>query len=197
MEPSSRPEWAAPLEIGTHARSFYSSLPELPTRQVLRALRDDPATVAFLARNQLGKLELSTRLPKPEWNGAYDPLTADITINAHRASSSFGHEFVPGELKTVSEAGSSLEEAMQRSLYHEIGHHVLEAAEAVEPGTIDGVRKLLRSGRALPVSERAGQRAVEYFAETFSAYRFEEMLVYKDPEGYDMIEVILRRVCRK
>jgi hypothetical protein len=86
---------------------------------------------------------------------------------------------------------------MQRSLYHEIGHHVLEAAEAVGPGTMGGIRNLLRSGRAIPVSERAGQRAPEYFAETFSAYRFEDTLVYRDPEGYDMVEVILRLAYRK
>ena len=86
---------------------------------------------------------------------------------------------------------------MQRSLYHEIGHHVLEVAEAVKPGTIDEVRKLLRSGRAILVSERARQRAMEYFVETFSAYRFEDTLVYKDPEGYDMVEVVLRRAYRK
>jgi hypothetical protein len=197
MDPLSRPDWASPLAVGTHVQSFYSSLPEQPSREVLRALRVDPNLVAFLGQNELGKLELSGRLPKPEWNGAYDPPTADITINAYRAPASYGHEFVPGELKTVSEAGRNLVEAMQRSLYHEIGHHVLEVAEAVRPGTIDEVRKLLRSGRAIPVSERARQRAMEYFVETFSAYRFEDTLVHKDPEGYDMVEVILRRAYRK
>ena len=160
-------------------------------------MRDDPKLVAILERNELGKLELSGRLPKPEWNGSYDPPTADITINAYRPQSSYGHEFIPGELKTISAAGSSLVEAMQRSLYHEIGHHVLEVAEAGKAGTIVEVGKLLRSGRAMPLSTRAGRRAIEYFAETFSAYRFEDMLVYKDPEGYDMVEAILRMVRKK
>jgi hypothetical protein len=153
--------------------------------------------VAFLEGNGLGSLEFSGRLPKPEWNGSYDPSTADITINARRPPSSYGREFIPEELKSVSEAGRDLVEAMQRSLYHEIGHHVLECAEAVQPGTIVEIGKLLRSGRAIPVSKRARVRGLEYFVETFSAYRFEEALVYKDPEGYDMVETILRRTYRK
>jgi hypothetical protein len=197
MEPVARPEWASPIEVGVHARDFYSALPEQPTREVLQALQGDRKLVDFLERHPLGKLEISGRLPQPEWNGAYDPPSADITINAYRAATSYGHEFIPAGLKTVSEAGGNLVEAMQRSLYHEIGHHVLEVAEAVDPGTIDEIRKLLRSGRAMPVSKRAGQRAIEYFAESFSAYRFEHTLACKDPEGYDMVEVILRRAYKR
>jgi hypothetical protein len=197
MDPVSKPEWASPLAVGTHLRSFYSSLPEEPTREVLRALGGDPRLVAFLAGNELGALEFSGRLPRPEWNGSYDPSTADITVNANRAPSSYGREFIPEELKSVSEAGRDLVEAMQRSLYHEIGHHVLEFAEAVQPGTVVEIRKLLRSGRAIPVSKRARELAMEYFVETFAAYRFEETLVYRDPEGYDMVEAILNRVYSK
>ena len=37
MEPVPRPEWSSPIEVGVHARSFYSALPEQPTRDVLRA----------------------------------------------------------------------------------------------------------------------------------------------------------------
>ena len=88
MDPVSRPDWASPLAVGTHVRSFYSGLPEQPTREVLVALIGDPRLVAFVARNELGKLEFSGRLPNPEWNGEYDPATADITINAHRPPSS-------------------------------------------------------------------------------------------------------------
>ncbi|MGO9260442.1 MAG: hypothetical protein ACLQU1_29670 [Bryobacteraceae bacterium] len=119
---------------------------------------------------------VSGRLPNPEWNGSYDPSTADITIHAQRAPSSYGREFISEELKSVSEAGRDLVEAIERRLYHEIGHHVLEFAEAVEPGTVVEIGKRLRSGRAIPVSKRARERAMEYFAETLAAYRFEETL---------------------
>jgi hypothetical protein len=198
MEPVARPEWASPIEVGVHARDFYSVLPEQATREVLQALHGDRKLLDFLERHPLGKLEFPGRLPQPEWNGAYDPPPlADITINAYRAPTSYGHKFIPAELKTVSEAGGNLVEAIERSLYHEIGHHVLEVAEAVDPGTIDEIRKLLRSGRAMPVSKRAGQRAIEYFVESFSAYRFEDTLACKDPEGYDMVEVILKRAYKK
>jgi hypothetical protein len=35
---------------------------------------------------------------------------------------------------------------------------------------------------------------VEYFCETFAAYRFENGLADRDPNGYDTIEAILRLV---
>ena len=56
MEPVPRPQWASPIEVGVHARSFYSALPEQPTREVLQALRDDPKLLGFLGRHKLGRL---------------------------------------------------------------------------------------------------------------------------------------------
>src|SRR6266404_4357558 len=105
-----------------------------------------------------------------------------------------GKEFFPEDLESVSEAGRNLVEAMQRSLYHEIGHRILEIAG---PEVRHQVARLVRSGRASPVSYRATQNAVEYFAETYAAYRFEDALADKDPEGYDMVEAILRMIGRK
>ena len=76
----------------------------------------------------------------------------------------------------------------------ELGHHVLEIAG---PDAQHQVERLLRSGRALPISLRARKRGVEYFSETLAAYRFEDSLADKDPEGYDMVEAILRLVGKK
>jgi len=83
---------------------------------------------------------------------------------------------------------------MQRSLCHELGHSILDAAG---PETQQQVRRLLRSGRAMPVSFQARLEALEYFCETFAAYRFEDGLADKDPEGYHMVEAILRMVFGK
>ena len=191
MEPISRPEWSSPIEVGVHARSFYSALPEQPTSDVLQALRDDPRILSFLKRHQLGRLEFSSRLPNPSWRGSYDPPSRDVVVNAFRGPGTYGKAFYPAELPTVSEAGRNLVEAMQRSLYHEIGHSVLDAAG---PELDRQVRKLFRGGNVMPVSLRARQEPVEYFCETFAAYRFEDGLADKDPNGYDMIEAILRLV---
>jgi hypothetical protein len=43
----------------------------------------------------------------------------------------------------------------------------------------------------------ARRDGLEYFCETFAAYRFEDGLADKDPEGYDMVEGILRMVWKK
>jgi hypothetical protein len=48
----------------------------------------------------------------------------------------------------------------------------------------------------MPVSKRARRDAAEYFAETFTAYRFEDALADKDPEGYDMVEAVRRLAWR-
>ena len=194
MEPASRPGWASPLEVGVHLRSFYSTLSEQTTKDVLAVLRGDPEIPGFLARRQLGRLEFSGRLPDASWMGYFDRQSRDLVVNAFRKPESYGKEFYPPELPSVSAAGRNLVEAMQRSLYHEIGHLVLDAAG---PEMDWQVGKLLRSGRAMPVSIRARKEPEEYFCETFTAYRIEDALADKDPEGYDMVEAILRGVWKK
>jgi hypothetical protein len=50
----------------------------------------------------------------------------------------------------------------------------------------------------MPISVRArdaGPR--EYFSESLAAYRFEDSFADKDPEGYHMVEEILRLAWRK
>jgi hypothetical protein len=115
-------------------------------------------------------------------------------VNASRASESYGKEFYPPGLPSVSAASGNLVEAMQRSLYHEIGHSILDVTG---PDTARQVGKLLWGGRAMPVSILAKKDPEEYFCETFAAYRFEDGLADKDPQGYDMVEAILRMVWKK
>ncbi len=194
MEPVPRPEWASPIEVGVHVRSFYSALPEQPTREVLQPLRGDPKLLAFLARRTLGRLEFSGRLPRPDWFGLYHPTSRDLRVNSFRSPETYGKEFYPPELQSVSSAGRNLVEAMQRSLYHELGHSLFDAAG---PEAQHQVTRLLWSGRAMPISIRARRDAAEYFCETFAAYRFEDGLADTDPEGYDMVEAILRMVGKK
>ena len=128
MDPVSRPEWAAPLEVGVHAGSFLSAMPEVPTREVLQALSEDVRLLAFLKRHPLGTLEFSGRLPNPDWLGSFDPQTRDLVVNSFRSRGTYGKEFYPPELRSLSEAGESLIEALQRTLYHELGHSILDVA---------------------------------------------------------------------
>lgn len=194
MEPVPRLEWASPIEVGVHARSFYSALPERPTKDVLQALRGDIRLLGLFERHKLGRVEFSGRLPMPNWLGSYEPQSRDVIVNAFRSPATYGQEFGQPELHSVSSAGSNLVEAMQRSLYHELGHSILDAAG---PETEHQVDRLLWSGRAMPVSRRARRDPGEYFCETFAAYRFEDGLADKDPNGYDMVEAILRMVWKK
>jgi hypothetical protein len=194
METVARPEWASPIEVGVHVRDFYSALPEQPTKDVLQALRADPKLLSFLERHPLGKLEFSGRLPGSNWFGLFDPQSRDLIVNSCRTPDTYGQEFYPPELESISAGGKNLAEAMQRSLYHELGHHILENLPAfvVDQITIQG-----RSRQAAPVSVRARGNPLEYFSETFAAYRFEDALADKDPSGYHMVEAILRLAWNK
>jgi hypothetical protein len=189
-----RPEWAYPLTVGEHVGEFLSALPEKPTKEVLSALARDPRVVAILSSHPLGRLEFSGRVPNPTWNGSYRPVSRDLVVNPSRPPDSFGKEFDPQKTKSVSETGRTLGEAMQRSLYHELGHHILDAAG---PEFRSQVMRLFASGRTSPISERAKIRAAEYFSESFAAYGFEDSFADKDPEGYHMVEAILRLVGKK
>ena len=171
MEPLPRPEWTSPIEVGVHARSFYSALPEQPIRAVFQALRDDPELLSFLARHELGRLEFSGRVPRSNWLGWFDRRSRELVVNAFRAPETYGNPFCPPELPSVSAAGRDLAEAMQRSLYHELGHSLLDVAG---PEVERQAGKLLLSGSATPVSIRARKEPIKYFCETFAAYRFED-----------------------
>ncbi len=190
MDPVARPEWAFPLAVGVHLESFYSAMPEQLTREVLRALCDDAPLLAFLERHPLGRLEFSGRLPIT-WLGSFDPEQRELVVNSFRNPETYGKEFYPPELRSFSEAGLTLVEALQRTLYHELAHSVLDVAG---PGVALQVRRLLHSGRVSPVSLLAMREHREYFCETFAAYRFECGLADKDPNGYDMIEAVIRVV---
>jgi hypothetical protein len=194
VEAVPRPEWAFPLEVGVHVESFYSAMSEQLTREVLQALCGDAQLLAFLGRHPLGRLEFSERLLDHDWLGAFVASTRELVLNSRRPADTYGREFYPRDLKSFSNAGNSLVEAMQRSLYHELGHYILDSAG---PETERQVLRLLQSGRAIPISRRARRSHAEYFAETFAAYRFEPTLADKDPEGYDMVEAILRMVWKK
>jgi hypothetical protein len=147
--------------------------------------------VSFLARHPLGRLEFSSGALEDGWRASYDLAVADLIVNTDRPANSYGYEFVPSDLPTVSAAGQIYLEALQRSFYHELGHHVLNI---LGPQAEAAIAALMRTRRAAPVSWRARREPSEYFSETFAAYRFEPSLADRDPEGYDVIEALLRQV---
>lgn len=189
MEPTPRPEWASPIAVGRHVEEFRSALPEAPTKAVLAPLVEDQNLLAFLGRHPLGRMEISESLTDSKWHGLYHPLTRTLVVNGFRFPTSYGAEFGSPDLTSVSAAGRNRIEAIQRSLYHELGHHLLDI---LGPGAVHEVQMLRRTGRTYPVSQRARAGPLEYFAETYAAYRFEATLADRDPEGYHMIEALLR-----
>ena len=132
MEPVSHPEWASPLVVGEHAREFLPALPKNPTKEALSSLSRDHGMLSLLERHPLSRVELSGRLPQ-SWNGQYDRLSRDLTVDAFRSPTTQIHSTAP-----------------------------------------------------ISVSRQFRD-----------CCRFEDSPADKDPEGYDMVEAILRLVGKK
>jgi len=172
-------------------------LPEQPTKEVLSALASDPKMVAILSGPPLGRFELSGRVPDPTWKGSYWPASGDLVVNPFRPLESYGKEFHPPVLKSVSEAGRTLVEAIARSLYHELGHHVLYAAGPKLNGRLR--ISFEAGGRCLfPFApERTHWSILRRASRRTGSNRFEDSFADRDPEGYHMVEAILRLAGKK
>ena len=174
-------------------------------RGALRVLKEiHPSAQAFLTRHPLGKISLSansvfTRQVLKEkqprgCNGVYGPKAEHLRINAAR-SDFVGEAFRPGKTFAVSKSGASPIEAAQRTLVHELAHHLhLDGARAdIDPI----VQKAYSDPKARPISRYGSTSAPEYFSESFAAYHFHKSDLKKhDPVGYRMIQHALKALER-
>lgn len=147
---------------------------------MLRVLRDDPELLSFLRRHPLGRLEFSGRVPNRNWLGFYDARPRDVVVNSIRSAESYGKEFRPPGLASVSAAGKSLAEAMQRSLYHEIGHHILESLPAQAP---DQIAAQGRSRQAFPNIDSGAREPTGVFLRNLCGLPFRGLARTKTQRG--------------
>ena len=190
MVPASRPDLASPLVAGRHVDEILTTLSDIDTARVLSVL-GSPNLLKFLEAHPLSRVEFSGRFSEPDLNAEYDPRARAIVVNSDRPRDTYGQTLQAGPAVTVSSLGRDLTDAMSRSLFHELGHHVEHCAG---PFVIDAVVAAGRQKLLYPFSRRARLNPLEYFAESFAAYQFEnDALYHKDPVGYTVIEGILRR----
>ena len=191
MVPASRPDLASPLVVGRHVDELLTILSDSDTAKVLSPL-DNPKLLKFLETHPLGRVEFSGRVSEVEFIAEYDPLAKSIVVNTDRPRQSYGRTLPVEQAITISSLGQDLTEAMSRSLFHELGHHIEHSSG---PFIIDAIRAAARRGALYPLTQLARFTAFEYFPESFAAYEFEnDALYYKDPLGYTVIEDILHRV---
>jgi hypothetical protein len=178
------------LVAGRHVDEVLTTVSDIDTAKVLSVL-GSPNLLKFLEAHRLGRVEFSGRISEPDLNAEYDPRARAIIVNADRPRDTYGQTLQAGLAVTVSSLGRDLTDAMSRSLFHELGHHVEHCAG---PFVIDTVVAAGRQRLLYPFTRRARLNPLEYFAESFAAYQFEnDALYHKDPVGYTVIERILCR----
>lgn len=189
-KPPKKPASVGGLTQGTHYDSLFSVLTTAETNQLLRIV--DARLRNRLASNRLGDLSIRKGLYHrgKKINGSYQSPGANLDVEADRAASTFGQKFNPGQVFSVSSAGGSAMRAMQRTLVHELGHHLHRTGGA----QVDkAVRLAFKRGRRGALTRYARYSYGEYFAESFAAWRFHRSaLRTHDPVGYAMVEKVLK-----
>jgi hypothetical protein len=122
-------------------------------------------------------------------NGMYSFLTATLHVATQRDRATYGKTFEWGAVHSVSTTGVLQIDAVQRTLVHELGHHIHATLGKVD---LESFNKTMRAVFLRGGTTYSKRDNIEYFAESFALYVFypTELLV-KDVDGYGMIEKAL------
>ncbi|WP_170148265.1 hypothetical protein [Meiothermus hypogaeus] len=177
------------IQIGVHVLASSSVLSRSKTKQVFRAI-NTAGLEGFLREHPLARLDVVRVqvVGGRQINGEYDEQTQELWINARRSERTFAQPFKLGATPTVSALAPTLLAAIQRSLIHELAHHVFSRKIFATPleGAVIEAAKL-----GTPLTFRASVGTKEYFAECFAAYTYERDLLQRhDPVGYAMIRKV-------
>lgn len=173
-----------------------SSLTDEEIQKIVEVV-DSAGLSEFLGRYQLHQIEFmpTVVVDGRSVNGIYYPEDARVEVAITRDTRGWGLSRDDQDFYTLSQGGRSLLEAIQRTLIHEVGHHVHEVLRRQHPQLFLQTCLYPRSDGITPYA-RANAR--EYFAESFAAWVFAraELLIY-DKIGYGMIETDLKALALK
>jgi hypothetical protein len=158
----------------------------------ITAVFDQIGVSHFLEQNPFLALEFlpNVVLDGREVNGWYDYKQRSSAISLSKEQDDFGQPLNWGQVGSVSTVAKSVPDAIQRTLVHELGHHVHRTLGAIDSGQFGTTLRMVRTNA---VSNYAKIDALEYFAESFSAYVFHRTeLIFYDEFGYGMIERALK-----
>ncbi|WP_027882904.1 hypothetical protein [Meiothermus rufus] len=175
------------IQVGVHVLAASSVLSRSKTKQIFRAI-NTAGLEGFLREHPLARLDVVRvqMVGGRQINGEYDEQTRELWVNARRSEQTFAQPFRLGTTSSISALAPTLLAAIQRSLVHELAHHVYSRKIFATPleGVVLGAAKL-----GTPLTFRASVGVKEYFAECFTAYVYERDLLQKhDPVGHAMIK---------
>jgi SPP1 gp7 family putative phage head morphogenesis protein len=186
---------------GIHAETIaYAGISQAEGNAILDGLGQDDRDILQAA--PIGRLELAKHadIEGEIVNGHYTFQTKQLVVAADRADYTYGYKFVPGKSWGISMGATSAKEAAQRTLVHELGHHIHRSADGGSGGgratsIIANAFGRLKFEQRTPISQYANSNYYEYFAESFAAYRYHpHELLQHDPTGYKMVKDVLALV---
>jgi len=183
------------FEVGVHAYGIKdtSNLPPEQLTRLTDLLVPDAGHAAFLKETPLTSLQFHPTLPEA-W-GLYHARTQVLEVATDRTWNFAKVPLQPGVTRTISEAASGKAESLDSTLIHEFGHHIHAGAwGSTKTTAIDkAITAAFQGGEINPISTYARTNHLEYFAETYAAYRrFPDALAEHDPVGYTLVERVLK-----
>ncbi len=173
------------LRRGEHYQGLNSDLPPGDTDKVLHG-GDRAGLSAFLKRHPVPGFDLKKDVVvgKEIALGHRDPNTGVLSITTKWYPDEIGHEFKAGLIEGVHSAAKTPLEASERTLVHELGHHLHNVGGKK-------VEALIQQAFAArnPITKYADINWKEYFSESHSAWVYHrEDLRLHDPVGFKMVE---------
>jgi SPP1 gp7 family putative phage head morphogenesis protein len=174
---------------GVHFKKLTSNAPKKAQAKALKAL-EEKQLLPYLERAPLEELILNTSAGKRGVNGWYEPGRQRLAAGLTRKAGSFNGLFEPGRSWSMSASSATADEAIQRTLVHEVAHHVHGKGKS---DVDDAIRNAFKSPARKAITRYAAYNHSEYFAESFTAYKYQRAeLREHDPVGFAMVEEVLR-----
>jgi SPP1 gp7 family putative phage head morphogenesis protein len=174
-------------------RSIESKSKPETTDRIIAAL--NPADADIIRANPPAKLIVSEgRVEGKNYQGMYEQTEDIVRIRADHILEefpSFVGKFRPGKSWSVANAQATAEAAATASLTHELAHRIMHLAKGSEVAL--EIAKAFANGKGKYITNYAKTNSQEYFAETYSAYRYHPEALRKfDPVGYQMVVNVLQ-----
>jgi hypothetical protein len=155
----------------------------------------DIGVAQWLEQYPFSRLELTRTVfdhQRQAVNGLYSFKSTVLQIATQRSKNEFGKVFEWGRVHSVSSTGELQRDAVQRTLIHELGHHIHKVLLDEHPELFDITAKMLPIFGGTAYAKSSWR---EYFPETFALYVFfGNELALKDPAGYGIMEQVLKAV---
>jgi SPP1 gp7 family putative phage head morphogenesis protein len=186
-----------PAAVGQHVRSVSGGGDHSIVTEHVHAL----GLSSFLRKKPLKELHVSSDIGRSDEQirrdektgkksvsqGRYSARTGKLSLRVPRPKSTYGKEFRPGESHSISSAAKTEKDAIQRTVTHEVAHHLYWHGDHNVERTIWEAYR-----RGNPITRYGASSAGEYFAESFAAYHYHpDALREHDPVGWNMVQRVL------